>query len=463
MQNNASNWYIGASPLKLISKTSWLLFAAIFALLGYEVVESSVIAQHSDNSLTLFGFILPLTTFLSATAIAVAIRSNMVLVKVHNDQTRYITSLLIWAGLSALIFGVIFYFFKEVLLSLIGFETWLAQWELHQQTLYSTQVMSYLNYRIYSLLGLFLIWQISTMLRTLGHHKSSAMLLLSWMLTKLLVLTQFIDGQSSYLLEKLGQLHFIADLSFALIGLAMLSKKTIFCFKTINTDILFRDKMTSAVLMLQQLVPPLSIAILMAIVSRVDESYIGIFSIVFRLEPLLLLFPMVLTASLPSCIGVNYWAGNKQCSYQVLRLAFIIVAVVQLTSAFILNIYLDELIAVLCPDCKLVKMITNYLAFVPYSYIGLGIGILYPSCLNAMGKSAQALFSLVFHRLLLIPGLVLMSIYSSMQLSIFSALFLAHLLAGLYVLLHFRNSKRVESATNEMSKITAQKAVDANQ
>ena len=112
MQNDSQHWYLNSSPLKLITHTSWLLFAAIFALLMYEVVESSIIAKHGDNYLALFGFILPLTTFLSATAIAVAIRSNMVLVKSHQSQAYYITSLLLWAGLTAVVIGVIFYFSK---------------------------------------------------------------------------------------------------------------------------------------------------------------------------------------------------------------------------------------------------------------------------------------------------------------------------------------------------------------
>jgi Na+-driven multidrug efflux pump len=433
----------------LISQTSWLLFAAIFALLAYEVVESSIIAKHGDNSLSLFGFILPLTPFLSASAIAVAIRSNMVLVKSHQSQGHYITSLMLWAGLTAILMGGVFYISKGFVLSLLGFDTWLMQWSQAQQVFYKAEIFSYLNYKIYSLVALFLIWQISTILRTLGYHKRSASLLLSWMLLKLFMLTQIIDVQSTALITELGQLHFTTDMTFALFGLMLLSNKIQFCFKTLKLDIIFNDKKTSIILMLQQLVPPLSLAFLMAIVVRVDASHIGVFAIVFRLEPLLLLLPMVLTASLPASIGLNFWAGNKKCCYQVLKLSFALIIIFQLILATFLNIYLAELIKVLCPDCEQVKMIKSYLALLPFSYAALGLAVLYPSCLNAIGRPKQALFKLVFHRLVLIPLFVLVGYLSGLQNNIYYALFFAHMAAGLFVLLHFRRSLKPKKQNDE--------------
>jgi len=455
MQKDVYHWYLNSSPLKLITQTSWLLFAAIFALLAYEVVESSIIAKHGDNSLSLFGFVLPLTTFLSATAIAVAIRSNMVLVKSHQSQAQYITSLMLWAGLTAILIGIAFYISKEALLSLLGFDVWLTQFTIQNQLLYKTQIMSYLDYKVYSLIALFFIWQISTILRTLGFHKRSAALLLGWMLLKLFMLVQVIDVQSSELIIKLGQLHFTSDMSFALLGLILLGQKTQFCFRTLKLDIIFKDKKVSAILMLQQLIPPLSLAFLMALVARVDESHLGVFSLVFRLEPLLLLLPMVLTASLPASIGLNFWAGNKRCCYQVLKLSFIFIMVFQLIFAVLLNMYLSELIQALCPDCQQVKMIKDYLTLLPFSYMALGIVILYPSCLNAIGRPKQALIMLVLHRMVLIPVFVLLVFLSGYQNYMYYALFFAHLVAGLYVLLHFKKSMVPENYRPDEMKINS--------
>jgi len=453
MQNDSQHWYLNSSPLKLITHTSWLLFAAIFALLMYEVVESSIIAKHGDNSLALFGFILPLTTFLSATAIAVAIRSNMVLVKSHQSQAYYITSLLLWAGLTAVVIGVIFYFSKTAFLSLLGFDVWLAQFSAQEQSLYQTQINAFLDFKIYSLIALFFIWQISTILRTLGFHKRSAALLLSWMLFKLFILVQVIDPQSSKLIMNLGQLHFGSDMLFALFGIILLSQKSQFCFKTLKLDIIFKDKKTSAILMLQQLIPPLSLAFLMALVARVDESHVAVFSLVFRLEPLLLLLPMVLTASLPASVGLNFWSGNKQCCYQVLKLSFIFITVFQLLIAILLNVYLAELIKVLCPTCEQVKMIKNYLTILPFSYIALGMAVLYPSCLNAIGRPKQALFTLVFHRIILIPVFVLLAFITGQQNNLYYALFFAHIAAGLYVFLHFKKSMTPASQSDAAVKL----------
>jgi len=455
MQNDGQHWYLNSSPLKLITQTSWLLFAAIFALLAYEVVESSIIAKHGDNSLALFGFILPITTFLSATAIAVAIRSNMVLVKSHKSQGHYITSLMLWAGLAAVVISIVFFFSKALLLSLLGFDVWLSQYSLQEQVLYQNQILAYLDFKIYSLIALFFIWQISTVLRTLGFHKQSAALLLCWMLFKLYILVQVIDSQSTNLIMQLGQLHFFSDMVFALLGLLLLFRKSPFCFKTLKLDIIFKDKKVSLILMLQQLIPPLSLAFLMALVARVDESHLGVFSLVFRLEPLLLLLPMVLTASLPASIGLNFWSGNKKCCFEVLKLSFIFIAIFQLIIAVLLNVYMSELITALCPDCEQVKMIRNYLALLPFSYMALGIVILYPSCLNAIGRPKQALITLIVHRMVLIPAFVLLAFFSGQQNNIYFALFFAHIAAGLFVFFHFKKSMLPITMVTEKSEISS--------
>lgn len=456
MQKDRHHWYLNASPFKLITQTSWLLFAAIFALLAYEVVESSIIAKHGDNSLALFGFVLPLTTFLSATAIAISIRSNMVLVKSHQSQEHYITSLMLWAGLAAIFISVLFYFFKVTLLSLLGFDVWLSQFSAHEQANYQSHITAYINFKIYALIALFFIWQISAILRTLGCHKRSATLMLGWMLFKLFILVKVIDPKSVELITQLGQLHFITDTSFALLGMLLLAQKNAFCFKTIKLDIIFKDKKVSVMLMLQQLIPPLSLAFLMALVARVDESHLGVFSLVFRLEPLLLLLPMVLTASLPASVGLNFWSGNKHCCYQVLKLSFIFIAVFQLIIAVLLNIYMSELIQTLCPDCEQVKMIKNYLALLPFSYMALGMVILYPSCLNAIGRPKQALITLLFHRVVLIPMFVLLAFFSGQQNNIYFALFFAHIAAGLFVFMHFKKTMGAEDYKNHEIKLNAQ-------
>ena len=243
MQKDGYHWYLNASPLKLITHTSWLLFAAIFALLAYEVVESSIIAKHGDNSLALFGFILPLTTFLSATAIAISIRSNMVLVKSHQSQGHYITSLMLWAGLAAILISALFYFSKGALLSLLGFDIWLSQFSIQEQEIYQLHITSYLNFKIYALIALFFIWQISAILRTLGCHKRSATLMLGWMLFKLFILVKVIDPKSVGLITQLGQLHFITDISFALLGMLLLAQKNALCFKTIRVRLIIIIKL----------------------------------------------------------------------------------------------------------------------------------------------------------------------------------------------------------------------------
>lgn len=457
MQKDGYNWYLNASPFKLITQTSWLLFAAIFALLAYEVVESAIIAKHGDNSLALFGFILPVTTFLSATAIAIAIRSNMVLVKSHHAQGEYITSLMLWAGLTAILISTLFYFSKGVLLSLLGFDVWLSQFSMQDQAIYHTQITSYLDFKIYALIALFFIWQICTILRTLGYHKRSASLMLGWMLFKIFILVWIIDPKSTQLITQLGQLHIISDMIFALLGLILLAHKKEFCFQTIKFDIIFKDKKTSVILMLQQLIPPLSLAFLMALVARVDESHLGVFSLVFRLEPLLLVLPMVLTASLPASVGLNFWSGNKRCCYQVLKLSFIFIAVFQLIIAVLVNVYMSQLIDVLCPNCEQVKMIKNYLALLPFGYIALGMVVLYPSCLNAIGKPNQAFITLILHRMVLIPIFVLLAFFSGQQNNMYFALFFAHIAAGLFVFIHFKKTMSSEAYKHQEMKYTADK------
>ena len=94
MQKQNSHWYLSTSPVSVVLRSSWLLFPAIVTLLAFDVIESSIIAAHGDNSLTLLGFLLPIITLLSAIALAIAVRTNMVLVKEQQDQLSHIPSLL---------------------------------------------------------------------------------------------------------------------------------------------------------------------------------------------------------------------------------------------------------------------------------------------------------------------------------------------------------------------------------
>jgi Na+-driven multidrug efflux pump len=291
--------------------------------------------------------------------------------------------------------------------------------------------MSFLTVRISTLFALVIIWQVSSALIALNDCWYSALYLLLWMMCKSVGLTVLVHQSELHLLSSLGELHAFVDVLFAAIGLSLVfirHKSSLFSSsKAVNGNL------DTILIICQQLMPACSLALLTYIASQFDAAFIAVFALTFKIEALALLIPMVLTASLPAIVGVNYWSNNKKRAVSILKSAFYLIIAMQGVIAALLYLFQSQLFAGICPDCQQIALLKYFIQFLPISYVGLGMAMVYVSCLNAMGKSKQAMVFLAFHRLLLIPVLAVLGLNLLGNLGLFIGLAVSHLVMGCFV------------------------------
>lgn len=434
MQESEKLCYLNASPWQLLKKTTLILLPAIFMLLAFDLVESSVIANNSEHLLQLYGYAQPLLILIAAFAVAIAVRTNMHIVRlVKSERKGLLFHLLFGLGASVLL-TLCLMLCMEPVLNLLGLGDWLLNTTSKQARIEQQQVTLMLQARIAGIFALVWIWQISSALRAMNDCHCSAIYLFTWMSCKLAALLWLSGSLTDDILPSLGNLHFMLDGLFALVGGVLLLLRHKSAWGMAKS----RSSMSSETLLviMQQLIPACSLAILTYIAAQYSSAFIGIFTLTFKIEALTSLIPMVLTASLPALVGINFWADKKARVWTLLRSAFHGIVVIQFLLAAALLTFESSLFTWLCPDCEQRQLLAYFMLFLPISYIGSGIAMVYTSCLNAMGKSMQATVLLCAHRLVLIPLGAILGLNMIGLEGLFVGLAFANMLAGLSAYLH---------------------------
>ncbi|WP_160173521.1 MATE family efflux transporter [Thalassotalea sp. ND16A] len=397
------------------------MIGAILALLLYDLFESSLLALSGADTLTAIGFTLPLTTALTAIAIGLSIRSNCKVVKSacldKANLASTMTTTILMSVLIVSIFALCAYAANQQLLSLLGNNHWAEINLTHEKAALLNQQQEYMAARYIGWVFLALVWQVNAILRAVGHAVLASSLMFSWLALKSILAVLLLTPSSNLFINALSGLayvHVICDFIFALISLLILIKKSQLSFPTlsvINLQIA-SPKKDAVIVILQQLVTPLSMALMTIIAANIDYSYVAAFAFILRMESLFLLVPMVLTTSMPAVIGSNFWSGNKHRVKQAYLMAFSAIILSQLIIAVTLFFYSPYLSTTLCSQDTVASYITRYFTWVSWGYLSIGCIMVYQSCLNAKGKALQALILGVFHRIvLLLPLAYIGSIY----------------------------------------------------
>jgi len=392
----------------LIWKTSFPMLGAILALLLYDLLESSLLALSGVDTLSAIGFTLPLTTAMTAIVIGLSIRSNNKVVKADCLNKSTIASVITTSLLSTIIivclFAVCAYASSQQLLSLLGNEHWAEISLTSEKTSLVNQQQDYMAARYISWVFLALIWQVNSIFRALGHGVLASNLMFSWLTVKsILALLLLLPSSNFFLgaLSGLAYVHVISDLLMAIISIFILIKKLKLSFPNLHNIKLqlTSPKKDAVIVVLQQLITPISMAVLTLIAANIDYSYVAAFAFIFRMESLFLLIPMVLTTSIPAIIGSNFWVGNKQRVKQAYLITFSTILLIQLIIAMVLYFYSPFLSTMLCSQDTVANFINRYFIWVSWGYLSIGCIMVYQSCLNAKGKTIQALVIGISHRI----------------------------------------------------------------
>ena len=318
MDQQLKNWFTQEKISKVIWQSTLPMLGAILALLAYDLLESSLLALNGEQALTALGFTLPITTAITAIAIGMSIITNNKVVKIaclrSNHLAKSVVISLLHSSVFIILLAVIFYLVNEHLLALLGNRSWSSGDNAAPQINIIQSQKDYLDARYVSWVFLGIIWQVNAIFRALGNTKLASRIMLSWLFVKSVVAIFLLIPESTFHLSGLTGLalgHSSVDSLFALISLFLLHKNlqlTWPSFKEVWQE-LRTNQLTGVVIVLQQLITPLSMAILTVIAAKISYSYVAAFAFIFRMEFIFLLLPMMLTTTMSCIVGTNYWLG----------------------------------------------------------------------------------------------------------------------------------------------------------
>ena len=448
-----SRSYTDQPPAKLLWFNSIPMVGAILALFAYDLLESSLMAFQSVVGLAAFGFTLPITAAMTAMAIGLSIRSNNKVVHCNctspGNLSRETSNTLFLAFIITLFASAIFYIFNKELLLFTGNANWLI--EGHGSEAVNTQ-SAYLSLRYMGWIFMVLMWQANAILRALGWMHTASLLMFAWMCCKSLLVIIYLVPQSPLYTNgfiSLGYVHLTTDLLFAAISLLVLHKKVHLRQPRLKTILRsgFGRRFDGCLVVAQQFITPVSMAALTAIAASIDTSYVAALALLFRLEVLFLLLPMVLTTSMPAIVGANFWLGHKERVKQFYRFAFSTILFFQFIVALFVFTQGHFLSSFICPHDVIASHLRTYLHWVPWGYGAAGIAIVFQSCLNAKNQTIQATFIGIAHRLIAVLPLTILGAVFFGEFGFYQGMMIGHLLAIIPVIYLLRRYGFIDKTT----------------
>ncbi len=438
-------WLVHAPVRQVLLRMGSPMVLAIFLLFAYDVLESQLLSHINLKTLTALGFTVPVTTAMMAIAVAITITTNTAVTQVISQNKAQVGQMIVDSIMVGILISgtlaLIAYLFNHSIFIFLGIDYAMLPDSFHlgPRPKLMPLIENYMQWRYLGWVFMVLIWQVNSQLRALGLITHASSLFAAWMTVKItlaLYLFHFIvpGGQVSPL-EAAGLVHLIADSFFALLSLVMLFNKLKIDWRTLAKPAPIRAIQTLSMVglsaTLQQLFTPISITLLTVLVVSYGQIYVAVLGIIFRLEALLLLIPMVLTTALPSIVGVNWWSGHANRVKAVLFQAKLLVAASQLLIAFSLVFFAPTIAAWFSEGQHIQYSIETYLKIVPLGYIGAGVSIICQSSFNATGHFVKACALSFTHRIVLMLSCCFIGLQLHGIEGLFFGILAAHLFAAI--------------------------------
>lgn len=427
------------------------LLPAIALMLLTDLLESFLMARHSTTAITALGFSSPVITIMFSVAIALSICTNRHICQVRSfnqggEFSGAKIGLLLGAGIG-LFLTVVTWILLDPLLQLLGISKTTG---MHISGLLPGQTINsltteYTQIRLLAWVPLILIWQCNGILRSLGLMRRAGILIVLWAGVKASYFIWTMCWQNpdlSSLLSQTATIHASVDTFFAFLSGLVLwhglgftlikraSQGALLSSQTVNENTsLIKNGKEALVVLLQQSLTPISIAVLTALAGQLAASDVALISMTYRIEAMSLIIPMTLTASLPGLLACNWWSDHRARVRKLLTTAFAAGASLQLLIAVLLVLFHSQVSAWLTQDMYMQQSLHTYLIWVPISFIGAGSTMVAISLLNIIGKAGYATMLGIMHRLvLIIPLAATGAIFWGID-GIFMALLVGHSLA----------------------------------
>ena len=245
--------------------------------------------------------------------------------------------------------------------------------------------------------------------RAIGHIKASAILSTLMSLLNLLLDPLFIFGAGP--IEGMG----MPGAALATVVAASISWLACFYILAFHEKLVdFRVPKLSALMenwknLMEIAIPaiganimtPVAAGIVTAMIARYGAEAVAGFGVGARIEAMSLLITYALSSTLPMFIGQNIGAGRNDRAYAALMMCLRFVLVFQVAVYLCLLLFIPLITSTFSSNPLVIRVIENYLWFVPVSYSAHAVVILVMVSLNVMKRPRIAL-QLTFLRLMLL-------------------------------------------------------------
>ena len=143
--------------------------------------------------------------------------------------------------------------------------------------------------------------------------------------------------------------------------------------------------------MLNNLMAPAAMTVIIALVAQFGESAVAATGVGARLEPMLMIVVMSMTAGVSVMVGQNHGAGNLERVREVVKIGFRFAFVWQLGVAILLFLSSSWLANLFSEKKAIAEVLEVYLWIQPLSFGMLGIATLSISILNALQQPVIAI------------------------------------------------------------------------
>lgn len=180
------------------------------------------------------------------------------------------------------------------------------------------------------------------------------------------------------------------------------------------------------------LLAPISMTIVTAVIARLGNDYLGAYGIVNRIESFALIIVLSLSAAISPLVGQNLGAGKLDRVKKIILTSGIISFCWGATAAVILYVYSYNILSFFTKDEQMISVGTLYLTLIPFSYCLYGLKVISSSFFNTIGRPMMATTIGVLQFIVLfIPLILLGNTFYGID-GIFMAHALTYLVIGLF-------------------------------
>jgi putative MATE family efflux protein len=408
------------------------MLMGMVALLSYSIADTYFIGQLGTLELAAISFTFPVGFIVGAVTMAFGIGTSSVCARLFGaDKLEDVERVTVHAMLLGIVTGAILVFIG--LMTIDPVFTALGADE-------STLPIIHRYMRIYYWGGAFLVVPMITnsVLRASGNAKTPAMIMtvaavINIILDPILIFGLF--GMPRLEVEGAAIATVAANFGSTLASVAVIYfKEHIVSFRALWPGLILdswrRILHVGIPAMTSSLIAPLTTAFITYQVAQFGNEAVAGFGVASRVEGLMLIALMALSAAVTPFVGQNFGAqmfdrvrAGMHWAYRFSFIYGIVIAVVLALSAnFIAGLFTD--------DPKAIAATTMHMRIVPLSYFALGLAMTANGSFNAIGKPMPAMFISLTRTILVYAPLAFLLAYLYGLVGVFAAACTANLIAG---------------------------------